>query len=335
MTYVLVASDKFKGSLTAAAVGEAVSAGIRGVCPNTEVVVAPVADGGDGTLAAAVAAGYRAVPLTASGPTGEPVATCYARRDDRAVVELADVSGLSQLSRGLAPLTASSRGTGEVIAAALDAGCRQIVLGVGGSACKKSTTTRGSAGSAVVSVAPVGEQRPVRGVGPQGPHRQHPGRLVGAGCVCRGGHGGSEAQAGDGIADQGGVFPGHGGRASGEDRAVRPGRVPGLRNPAPRCAGTRTAGASWCAPCSACCVWIAPAGGAVPAHRGRPPARSARWPLSCGSGPPRSCPTCRPVSPGWSPTGCTIINRPKYPSLVTPRSVYRQPMVQGRFAGPF
>jgi len=208
VTYVLVASDKFKGSLTAAAVGEAVSAGIRGVCPNTEVVVAPVADGGDGTLAAAVAAGYRAVPLTASGPTGEPVATCYARRDDRAVVELADVSGLSQLSRGLAPLTASSRGTGEVIAAALDAGCRQIVLGVGGSACKKSTTTRGSAGSAVVSVAPVGEQRPVRGVGPQGPHRQHPGRLVGAGYVCRGGHVGSEAQVGDGVADQGGVFPG-------------------------------------------------------------------------------------------------------------------------------
>ena len=48
MTYVLVASDKFKGSLTAAAVGEAVSAGIRGVYPNTEVVVAPVADGGGG-----------------------------------------------------------------------------------------------------------------------------------------------------------------------------------------------------------------------------------------------------------------------------------------------
>ena len=59
MTHVLVASDKFKGSLTAAAVGEAVRAGIRGVCPNTEVVVVPVADGGDGTLDAAIAAGYR------------------------------------------------------------------------------------------------------------------------------------------------------------------------------------------------------------------------------------------------------------------------------------
>jgi len=141
MTHVLVASDKFKGSLTAAAVGEAVSAGIRGVCPNTKVVVVPVADGGDGTLAAAIAAGYHAVPVTASGPTGESVATCYAQRGDRAVVELADVSGLSQLSGGLAPLTASSRGTGEVIAAALDAGCRRIVLGIGGSA-----STDGGAG---------------------------------------------------------------------------------------------------------------------------------------------------------------------------------------------
>ena len=141
MTHVLVASDKFKGSLTAAAVGEAVSAGIRGVSPNTEVVVVPVADGGDGTLAAAIAAGYHPVPVTASGPTGERVATRYARRGDRAVVELADVSGLSQLSGGLAPLTASSRGTGEVIAAALDAGCRRIVLGIGGSA-----STDGGAG---------------------------------------------------------------------------------------------------------------------------------------------------------------------------------------------
>jgi len=141
MTHVLVASDKFKGSLTAAAVGEAVSAGIRGVCPNTEVVVVPVADGGDGTLAAAIAAGYHPVPVTASGPTGERVATRYAQRGDRAVVELADVSGLSQLSGGLAPLTASSRGTGEVIAAALDAGCRRIVVGIGGSA-----STDGGAG---------------------------------------------------------------------------------------------------------------------------------------------------------------------------------------------
>ena len=133
--HVLIASDKFKGSLTAAEVGAAVGAGLRRVVPDLDVVVVPVADGGDGTLAAAFAAGYSRIPVSAAGPTGEPVYTCYARLDDVAVVELADVSGLSQLPGGrLAPLTAGSRGTGEVMAAALDAGCRRIVVGIGGSA---------------------------------------------------------------------------------------------------------------------------------------------------------------------------------------------------------
>jgi glycerate kinase len=99
------------------------------------VVAVPVADGGDGTLAAAVAAGYALVPVVASGPTGEPVRTGYARRGDTAVVELADVSGLVRLPGGTpAPLTATSYGTGELIAAAADAGCTRIVLGIGGSA---------------------------------------------------------------------------------------------------------------------------------------------------------------------------------------------------------
>src|SRR6478672_5212854 len=134
MNHVLVASDKFKGSLTAAEVGAAVSKGLRSAHPDLDVVTVPVADGGDGTLAAAIAAGYESIPVTASGPTGLPVATSYARSGDRAVVEMADISGLSRLPSGLAPLTASSRGTGEVMVAALDAGCRQLVLGIGGSA---------------------------------------------------------------------------------------------------------------------------------------------------------------------------------------------------------
>ena len=139
---VLIASDKFKGSLTAAQVGEAVRAGISRVLPDLAVAIVPVADGGDGTLAAAFAAGYERVPVTASGPTGLPVDTWYARSGNRAVVELADISGLSRLPGGvLAPLTASSRGTGEVIAAALDAGCRHLVVGIGGSA-----STDGGAG---------------------------------------------------------------------------------------------------------------------------------------------------------------------------------------------
>ncbi|MEV2221193.1 glycerate kinase, partial [Nocardia vinacea] len=135
MTRVLIASDKFKGSLTAAQVGAAVRGGIHRVRPGAEVLVVPIADGGDGTVAAASAAGFEAVLVTASGPTGEAVCTAYARRDDIAVVELADVSGLVRLPGGtFAPMTATSRGTGEVIAAAIAAGCRRVVLGIGGSA---------------------------------------------------------------------------------------------------------------------------------------------------------------------------------------------------------
>lgn len=132
---VLLAPDKFKGSLTAPEVAAHLRAGLLVEVADLRVVTVPVADGGDGTLDAAVSAGYRFVPVTATGPTGKSVETGYAERDGVAVVELADVSGLGRLVDGrLAPLAASSYGTGEVMAAALDAGCRRIVLGVGGSA---------------------------------------------------------------------------------------------------------------------------------------------------------------------------------------------------------
>jgi glycerate 2-kinase len=133
---VVVAPDKFKGSLTAAQVADRVAAGLTRAAPGIEVAKVPVADGGDGTLEAALSAGYRRVPVRAEGPTGEPVETAYAERGGVAVVELADVSGLRRLPGGrLAARTASSYGTGQVLRAALDAGCRRIVLGIGGSAC--------------------------------------------------------------------------------------------------------------------------------------------------------------------------------------------------------
>jgi glycerate kinase len=133
---VVVAPDKFKGSLTAAQVAERVAAGLARAAPGVEVVQVPVADGGDGTLEAALSAGYRRVPVRAEGPTGEPVDTAFAERGGVAVVELADVSGLGRLPGGrMAPRSASSYGTGQLIRAALDAGCRRIVLGIGGSAC--------------------------------------------------------------------------------------------------------------------------------------------------------------------------------------------------------
>lgn len=132
---VLVAPDKFKGSLTAAEVASAVASGLADVHPGIEVRTLPVADGGDGTVDAAVAAGFRRVRVPARGPTGALVMASYAVRGDTAVVELAEASGLHRLPGGLEPLTASSAGTGDVIAAAVGAGCRRIVLGVGGSAC--------------------------------------------------------------------------------------------------------------------------------------------------------------------------------------------------------
>ena len=140
---VLVAPDKFKGSLTAAEVAGHIVTGLRRVAGDgLTTACVPVADGGDGTLDAALAAGFERVPVPASGPTGEPVDAAYGRRGKMAVVELASVCGLSLLPGGRPePLRASSFGVGEVIATAMDAGCVRIVLGVGGSA-----STDGGAG---------------------------------------------------------------------------------------------------------------------------------------------------------------------------------------------
>src|ERR1022692_113272 len=139
---IMVAPDKFKGSATAAEVARAIAAGLRAGRGDLDVVELPVADGGDGTVAAAVGAGFSPVQVRAAGPTGAPVQATFAVRGSTAVIELAEVVGLRQLPGGeLAPLTASTYGLGQVIAAALDAGVGTIVLGIGGSA-----STDGGAG---------------------------------------------------------------------------------------------------------------------------------------------------------------------------------------------
>jgi glycerate kinase len=139
---IVIAPDKFKGSLSATQVAAAIAAGLRASWPAAELVTVPVADGGDGTVDAAVAAGFERMPVTVAGPTGEPVHTSYARRGETAVVELACACGLMLLPGGRRePLTASSFGAGQVLAAALEAGARRIIFGVGGSA-----STDGGAG---------------------------------------------------------------------------------------------------------------------------------------------------------------------------------------------
>jgi glycerate kinase len=139
---VLIAADKFKGSLTAVQVAEHLTAGLRRAAPGVRVEALPVADGGDGTVDAAVAAGFERREERVTGPVGAPVTAAYALRDGTAVVEMAEASGLRRLPDGVfAPLTATTYGSGELLRAALDAGARAIVLGLGGSA-----TTDGGAG---------------------------------------------------------------------------------------------------------------------------------------------------------------------------------------------
>jgi glycerate kinase len=139
VTRVLIAPDKFKGSLSATQVAESVRRGLLATVSAAnphEVRCLPVADGGDGTLDAAVAAGFERVATEATGPIGGSVRTAWAHRDGTAVIEMADVSGLVRLPGGrLQPMTATSRGTGELVAAALDSGAEGVLVGIGGSAC--------------------------------------------------------------------------------------------------------------------------------------------------------------------------------------------------------
>jgi len=146
---VVVAPDKFKGSLTADQAATAIASGLARAWPDVETRLLPVADGGDGTIDAAISAGFNRVPVSAGGPTGEPLLAAIALRDGTAIVEMAQASGMQRLPGGRpAPLTATSYGTGQMINSALDQGITQLVLGIGGSA----TTDGGSGMAAALGV---------------------------------------------------------------------------------------------------------------------------------------------------------------------------------------
>lgn len=136
-TRVVLAPDKFKGSLSATEVATALAEGLATELPGAELVLRPVADGGEGTVEAALRAGFTARTVSVEGPLGAPVAAPFALRGSEAVVELATASGLDLVGPPTPEQArrASSRGTGQLIMAALDAGARHIILGVGGSAC--------------------------------------------------------------------------------------------------------------------------------------------------------------------------------------------------------
>ena len=136
MSHVVIAPDKFKGTLTAAQVAAHVAAGLGRASPGLKTIQVPVADGGDGTVDAAEAAGYRRVEIGVRGPTGKPVTASFALLDGTAIIESAQACGLTRLPGGTpAPLTATSRGVGELILAAIRMRAKRIVLGLGGVAC--------------------------------------------------------------------------------------------------------------------------------------------------------------------------------------------------------
>ena len=144
--HVVVAPDSFKGSLTSVEVARAIGLGWLRARPHDRVDLAPLADGGEGMLAAiAETGGWEWQECPAHDPLGRPLTARWLLSADgrRAAVELAEASGLSRLPGGepRTPLAATTEGTGEVIEAVLNAGVRHILLGVGGSA-----TTDGGAG---------------------------------------------------------------------------------------------------------------------------------------------------------------------------------------------
>jgi glycerate kinase len=140
---ILIAPDKFKGSLSALEVAAALERGLRRRRGQLiDIDLCPVADGGDGTLDIAISAGFTRVLVDVDGPTGEPVRASYAERAGLAIVELAEAAGIRRLAgKPLAPLAASTFGVGQLVAAALAHGNRTIMLAIGGSA-----TTDGGAG---------------------------------------------------------------------------------------------------------------------------------------------------------------------------------------------
>ena len=140
---VVLAPDSFKGTAPAADAAAALADGWREVDPSAELLIRAMADGGEGTLdALAEAPGARAVPVTVDGPDSRPVdARWLDLGHGTALVELAECSGITLLD-ALAPLDAHTRGLGQAMAAALDAGARRLLVAVGGSA-----STDGGAGA--------------------------------------------------------------------------------------------------------------------------------------------------------------------------------------------
>ena len=139
---IVVAIDSFKGCLTSAEANRAAATGIRDVLPDAEVVEVPVSDGGEGFVDAFHAAsGGDIRVVTVCDPLMRPVAARYLLRGTTAVIEVAQACGLALLSREERnPMVTTSYGVGQLVADAVRAGARHIIVGLGGSATSDAGT---------------------------------------------------------------------------------------------------------------------------------------------------------------------------------------------------
>ncbi len=135
---IVIAPDSYKESLTAIEVAMEIEAGFREIFPQAKYVKLPMADGGEGTVAALVAAtGGSLVAQEVTGPLGEPIEAYYGLTGDgkTAVIEMAAACGLALVAPQLRnPLKSTTYGVGELIKGALDAGISHLIIGIGGSA---------------------------------------------------------------------------------------------------------------------------------------------------------------------------------------------------------
>jgi glycerate kinase len=133
---VIIAIDSFKGCLTSKQANEAAAEGIRRVCPNAKIVEIPVSDGGEGYMEAFHAAiGGSLEEVVVRDPLMRPITAKYLLHDEMAVIEIAQASGLTLLTKEERnPMVATSYGTGQLVADAVCKGARHIIIGLGGSA---------------------------------------------------------------------------------------------------------------------------------------------------------------------------------------------------------
>lgn len=134
---IVIAIDSLKGSLSSMEAGHAIEQGIRNVLPETKVLVKPLADGGEGTTEALVEGlGGDMVQVQVHGPLETPVNAAYGviRESDTAIMEMAAAAGIILVGKDKRPLDATTYGVGEMIRDAITRGCREFIIGIGGSA---------------------------------------------------------------------------------------------------------------------------------------------------------------------------------------------------------